>query len=127
MNITRGRQRTLATLHDWKMRGPQYSLTIHPARADQYLSLSPSPKQLRATPAACLAFATTALCFIPRQPGYRWLPLGLDYALISWCVQNQAGRIPLILSALRNAPLSFVRLPKLDVVGSSPIARSVNV
>jgi hypothetical protein len=31
----------------------------------------------------------------------------------------------LILGALRNAPLSFVPLPKLDVVGSSPIARSL--
>ena len=40
MNHTNGRQRTLTTLHDWKMRGPQYSLTIHPARADQYLSLA---------------------------------------------------------------------------------------
>src|SRR5690349_15816697 len=62
----RGRQRTFSTLHDWKMRAPQYSLTIHPARADQYLSLSPSPEQLRATLAACPAVATTALCVIPR-------------------------------------------------------------
>ena len=31
----------------------------------------------------------------------------------------------LILSAYRNGPLVFVPLPKLEVVGSSPIARSV--
>ena len=63
---------------------------------------------------------------ITQQRGYRWLPLGLEYALTSWRVVQQAGRTPLILGALCNAPLSFVRLPKLDVVGSSPIARSVN-
>ena len=57
--------------------------------------------------------------------GYRWLPLRLDDALMSWRVLKQAGRIPFILSALGNAPLSFVMLPKLDVVGSSPIARSL--
>ena len=57
--------------------------------------------------------------------GYRWLPLRLEYALTSWRVLKQAGRTPLILGAIRDAPLSFVPLPKLDVVGSSPIARSV--
>ena len=59
--------------------------------------------------------------------GYRWLPLRLDYALTSWRILKQAGRTALILGALRNAPLSFVPLPKLDVVGSSPIARSVKL
>src|SRR5689334_1243016 len=59
------------------------------------------------------------------HPGYRWLPLRLQYALTSWRALKQAGRTPLILGALRNASLSFVPLPKLDVVCSSPIARSV--
>ena len=60
--------------------------------------------------------------------GYRWLPLRLEYALTSWRGLKQAGRTPLILGALRNARISFVRLPKLDVAGSSPVApRSVSV
>jgi hypothetical protein len=44
-----------------------------------------------------------------------------------WRVLKQAGRTPLILSALRNAPVSFAPLPKLDVAGSSPVARSVKL
>jgi len=44
---------------------------------------------------------------------------------MSWRVLKQAGRTALMLSALGNAPISFVPLPKLDVVGSSPIARSL--
>ena len=63
--------------------------------------------------------------WFPQSLGYRWLPLGLEYALTFWRVLKQAGRIPLILGALRNTPISFVPLPKLDVVGSSPIARSL--
>ena len=62
-----------------------------------------------------------------QNSGYRWLPLGVEYAPKSWRVLKQAGRTPLILSALRNAPISFVRLPKLDVAGSSPVARSVKL
>jgi len=59
--------------------------------------------------------------------GYRWLPLGLGYALRSWRVLKQAGRTALMLGALRNVPISFVPLPRLDVVGSSPIAPSLEV
>ena len=61
------------------------------------------------------------------QLGYPWLPLRLDYALTSWRVLKQAGRTPFVLSALRNAPVSFMPLPELDVVGSSPIARSLEI
>ncbi|MEP6496253.1 MAG: hypothetical protein ABJF01_26525 [bacterium] len=41
--------------------------------------------------------------------------------------RHDAGRTPLIIGDLRNAPISFVPLPKLDVAGSSPVARSLEV
>jgi hypothetical protein len=59
------------------------------------------------------------------RPGNRWSPLGLEYAPIPWRVRKQAGRMRLNLGDLRTDPLSFARLPKLDVAGSSPVARSL--
>jgi hypothetical protein len=35
--------------------------------------------------------------------------------------------MPLKINDLRNAPISVATLPKLDVLGSSPIARSLKV
>ena len=61
-----------------------------------------------------------------RKIGDRRGPLTLDSALIRWRVLKQAGRPPLKISDLRSVPVSFATLPKLDVVGSSPIARSLS-
>jgi hypothetical protein len=56
--------------------------------------------------------------------GGRWGPLILDLAPNRWRLRNQAGRSALIINDLRNEPLSVAQLPKLDVAGSSPVARS---
>jgi hypothetical protein len=56
--------------------------------------------------------------------GDRWGPLILDLAPNRWRLRNQAGRSALIINDLRNEPLSVAQLPKLDVAGSSPVARS---
>jgi hypothetical protein len=37
---------------------------------------------------------------------------------------KQAGRTPLKINELHNDRVGFARLPKLDVAGSSPVARS---
>ena len=52
-----------------------------------------------------------ARSFPANCPGYRWLPLRLEYALKCWRVLQQAGRTPLILSALGNVPLFSCRFP----------------
>jgi hypothetical protein len=44
-----------------------------------------------------------------------------------WGVQNQAGHSPLRINDLRNHTISFVRLPKLDVPASSPVAHPLDV
>jgi hypothetical protein len=48
----------------------------------------------------------------------------LDAAPNRWRMLKHAGRTVLILGALRNAPVRVATLPKLDVAGSSPVARS---
>jgi len=62
-----------------------------------------------------------------RDIGAPWGPLMIDAAPNRWRMLKHAGRTVLILGALRNAPVRVATLPKLDVVGSSPIARSFEV
>src|SRR6185437_7426637 len=59
-----------------------------------------------------------------RDIGAPWGPLMLDAAPNRWRMLKRAGRTVLILGALRNAPVRVATLPKLDVAGSSPVARS---
>lgn len=49
----------------------------------------------------------------------RWSPLGLESALNPWRAQNQAGRLALKINDLRNDPVGYRELPKLDIVGLS--------
>lgn len=41
-------------------------------------------------------------------------------------LRKQAGRSRLQINDLRNDPISFAQLPKLDALGSSPITRRVS-
>jgi hypothetical protein len=59
-----------------------------------------------------------------KNTGDRWGPLTLEFAPNRSRIQNQAGRFPLKINDLRNDSIVFAQLPKLDVAGSSPVARS---
>ena len=58
------------------------------------------------------------------RSGTRWVA---KFARSGWCRPHQASRLQTGIGARSTHLLFFVLLPKLDVVGSSPIARSLEV